>query len=118
MKQGYLDSIHSIPIRGHGSILCTQISEEIIDLLESSINNVIDGNLKTAVVEFGKVAYIYKTIDDAGLILDENGRDARKEAESICGLLRVKTRSEIEHNVWFWQYAILQYRVLAEQWGG
>lgn len=118
MKTGYLDRIHSIPIKGHGSILCAKISEEIIDLLDSSINNVIAGDLETAVIEFGKVAFIYKTLEDQGLILDENGRDARREAEKICAVLRVKTRSEIVHDVWFWQYAILQYRVIAEQWSG
>lgn len=118
MEKGYLDRVRSIPIKGHGSILCSKISEVIIDLLESSINNVLDGNLNAAVIEFGKVAYIYKTLDDACYILDDNGEDARIEAHKICTVIRVKTKSNIDHDKWFWNYAMLQYRVLAEKWEG
>lgn len=108
--------IFSVPLIGHGQINIEKLSECIIDLLESAINNIKDGFVNSALIEFCKVAYLYDVIDRSNYPLDDNGEDARADAKNICSLLRVKTDSDINDDSMFWSWAVIKYRLEAQSW--
>ena len=103
-------------IVGHGFIAADKISETIIDLVESSINNVAEGLILSAKMDFCKVAYIFECMRRTWARFDRNGVEALKMSFELCKIIRKKTGSIVSHDVWFWNQSACKYRLEAEAW--
>ena len=108
--------VRGIYIVGHGFIAADKIAETVTDLIESSINNVTDGCLVSAEVEFYKIAYIFDFLRKTWFRFDAGITETRKLALELCKLLRNKTKSIIANDEIFFNQCACRYRFEAESW--
>lgn len=79
---------------GHGVVKKSNVSETLIDILDSSITNIQKDSTRLAIESFSKAAFCFDYLDQIFYRLDTNGVGIKETASKIASLIKTKIKYE------------------------